>query len=214
MRGTDIDELVDYLAYDDPGTAGELLAYMEMTGLPVPRRILRNIFVPHWEGKTTEIDLLLIHTTGFYVVESKNLSGEVYGDESGKRWEARYPARGGCDIYKFDNPIAQNETHARALRQYLSFYCKAPVRSVVAYGDRCTLKCVRRTADETLQCHYRALHVQLHGIINRSVRCLSAEEVDMFYLFLLPLVDKDRDAHVQRLQAKQTKIAEAKKAGE
>jgi len=202
QEAINIDELTDYLARHDPGTAGELLAYMEMAGLPGPRRILRNIYVPHWQGKTTEIDLVLIHARGFYVIESKNFSGEVFGDEDDKLWKARYPARGGHSTYEFDNPIGQNKTHVRALRQYISFYGNFPVRSVVTYGDWCTLKCVRRTATETLQCHYRALHAQLCAMIRQGADCLSAAEVDMFYRLLLPLTDKDRAAHAQRMQEK------------
>ena len=212
QEAINIDELANYLAVDDPGTAGELLAYMEMTDLPGPRRILRNIYVPHWHGESTEIDLLLIHATGFYVIESKNFSGEVRGDEKRRLWEARYSTyRGGRSVYEFDNPIKQNELHIRAIRRYTSFYGNMPVHSIVAYGNWCTLKSVRRTAEKTLQCHYRTLHAQLRGIINKSACCLSAEEVDMFYRLLLPLVDKDRDTHVQRMRAKQLKAVETKK---
>ena len=201
-----VNELAEYLARHDPGTAGEFLAYMAMTALPAPRRILRNVYVPHWQGNSTEIDLLLIHTTGFYVIESKNYSGEIYGDQDKRHWEARYHA--GKNSYELENPIWQNTTHARALRQYISIYCKAPVRSVIAYGDWCTIRCIRRTSEEPVQCHYRALRAQLYSMINRSPRCLSPAEVDMFYRFLLPLVDKDRDTHAQRMQARRMRAEE------
>ena len=202
-----VNELADYLARHDPGTAGEFLAYMEMTALPAPRRILRNVYIPHWQGHSTEIDLLLIHTTGFYVIESKNYSGEIYGDEGSRYWEARYPAS--RSSYELENPIRQNATHARALQQYISFYCKAPVHSVIAYGDWCTVKCIRRISADPIQCHYRALRAQLNTIISRSARCLSPSEVDMFYQILLPLVDRDREAHTQRMKERKMKAAEA-----
>lgn len=50
-------------------------------------KILMNLKVPI-EGKTTEIDLLMLHETGIYVFEVKNYKGIIYGDMNGKRWTA------------------------------------------------------------------------------------------------------------------------------
>lgn len=35
--------------------------------------IIRNVYVPLSDGKTAEIDLVIVHTTGIYVVECKKL---------------------------------------------------------------------------------------------------------------------------------------------
>lgn len=55
-------------------------------------KILRNVYVPTIDGYS-EIDVLLLHETGIYVFESKNLSESVYGDEKHPQWQ-RYKTNG------------------------------------------------------------------------------------------------------------------------
>ena len=49
-------------------------------------RILRNVYIPKRNGEFSEIDVLLLHETGVYVFESKNLSGSIYGDADKPHW--------------------------------------------------------------------------------------------------------------------------------
>lgn len=55
-------------------------------------KILRNAYVPTIDGYS-EIDVLLLHETGIYVFESKNLSESVYGNEKHPQWQ-RYKTNG------------------------------------------------------------------------------------------------------------------------
>ena len=42
--------------------------------------LFKNVYIPKSDGKgTTEIDILLVHETGFYVFESNNIYGKLYG---------------------------------------------------------------------------------------------------------------------------------------
>ena len=47
--------------------------------------LMRNLYIPARAGYT-EIDALLLHQSGIYVLESKNLSGEIAGDLESERW--------------------------------------------------------------------------------------------------------------------------------
>ena len=55
-------------------------------------KLLRNVYVPV-HGGFSEIDVLLLHETGAYVFESKNLSGSIYGDNDHSQWQ-RYKTNG------------------------------------------------------------------------------------------------------------------------
>ena len=63
--------------------------------------------MPRDDGETTEIDVLMLHTSGIYVFESKNYSGWIFGDEKSKTWTQTLPNGRGRRAQKerFLNPI-------------------------------------------------------------------------------------------------------------
>ncbi len=103
-------------------------------------KILRNVYVPV-RGGYSEIDVLLLHETGVYVFESKNLSGSVYGDENHSRWQ-RYKNNGEKEF--IPNPVKQNEGHIKALCNYLKQNkYQFRVFSMIVFGTKAHLKYVR-----------------------------------------------------------------------
>jgi hypothetical protein len=67
------------------GNYGEFQTYKYLFFLPGKREFVHNCYVPVDNG-FTEIDLIMIHETGIYVIESKNYSGWIFGDEKQKEW--------------------------------------------------------------------------------------------------------------------------------
>jgi hypothetical protein len=65
----------------DKGKYGEYLSFNILEKINGASRILTNVYLPKGNGETTEIDLVYIHETGIYVLESKNYSGWIFGDE-------------------------------------------------------------------------------------------------------------------------------------
>lgn len=58
--------------------------------------------MPKTNGETTEIDLILIHETGIYVIESKNYKGWIFESEEQKNWIQTLAAgRNGVQKYLF-----------------------------------------------------------------------------------------------------------------
>lgn len=70
----------------DLGDYGEFLTFKEIVRWSSCHsynyKILRNLNI----GTHCEIDLVWIHETGIYVFESKNISGQIYGDENSNQW--------------------------------------------------------------------------------------------------------------------------------
>ena len=65
-------------------------------------------------GSSTEIDHVLISTRGVFVIETKNRSGEIYGDDAREEWEQ---VLGKGDIrHTFRSPVRQNEGHVSFVR--------------------------------------------------------------------------------------------------
>ena len=77
--------------------------------------ILQNVFIPTHTGYT-EIDTVLLHVTGIYVFETKNISGEIEGDLDVERWNQELGPRVHHTLY---NPIRQNTGHMGALLRQL-----------------------------------------------------------------------------------------------
>ena len=66
------------------------------------------------ENKSSQIDHILFHTSGIYVIETKNFSGRIYGKESDKAW-TQVLAKGKVKN-KFYSPVLQNQKHIERTR--------------------------------------------------------------------------------------------------
>lgn len=123
--------------YENVGQFGEFSTEFALTNHNLDGNfiVLKNVYVPI-KGKTTEIDLLMIHEKGIFVFESKNYSGWIFGNAEQLNWTQSL--RGG-QKNQFYNPIRQNRTHIKALADYLDLPEEAFV-SYIIFSERCTLK--------------------------------------------------------------------------
>ena len=66
------------------------------------------------QGRSSEIDHILICKAGVFVIETKYIVAVIKGEEDDKRWIKR--KRNGVEE-TFDNPIKQNQAHIRYLKR-------------------------------------------------------------------------------------------------
>ena len=78
--------------------------------------MIKNLYLPKDNGETSEIDVIFITQKGIFVFESKNYSGWIFGDDKGKNWTAMLPNKQKNYFY---NPIKQNKTHLKWMREYV-----------------------------------------------------------------------------------------------
>ena len=144
LKGEQPGLLKSVLHYRNAGQFGEyLIDYaLQSNGIEGERVVLTNLYLP-MKGKTTEIDLLMLHEKGIFVIESKYYSGWIFGSEDQLKWTQCF--RNGRKEH-FYNPVKQNRTHIRALAEYLSMPEEA-FSSYVVFSERCTLKKVPRYFD-------------------------------------------------------------------
>ncbi|MBQ3325613.1 NERD domain-containing protein [Candidatus Saccharibacteria bacterium] len=89
--------------------------YKNLRRLGVPRKqIFRNIYVPKYDGKFAEVDLVVLSKKGLLVFECKNFYGKIYGDGRKATW---YKCSAG-KRYPFVNPVIQNAGHIKYLLKY------------------------------------------------------------------------------------------------
>lgn len=77
-------------------------------------KVINDLYLPLYD-KTTQIDHILVGFFGILVIETKNYSGEVYGDPKKKDWVHIV----GGKRYPFYNPLMQNQTHMDCIRYVL-----------------------------------------------------------------------------------------------
>lgn len=123
--------------YENKGQFGEyLLEYaLDSHNLPGRSGVFCNLYLPY-RNTTTEVDLLLLHEKGIYVIESKNYDGWIFGREEQNYWtQCLENGR----KYHFYNPVRQNRTHIAALSQLLKLPTEA-FTSMVVFSDHCILR--------------------------------------------------------------------------
>jgi restriction system protein len=90
----------------------------------------RNIILPTTKRGTTEIDHLIVSPFGLFVIENKNRSGWIFGEEFAKSWTSVNFKR----KYQFQNPLHQNFGHVKALEELLGIDVSKIHQAVVFRG--------------------------------------------------------------------------------
>lgn len=100
------------------GYYGEFKVFEKLFfSVPGCSKFLMNLNVPTGTGKTTEIDLLMIHETGIYIFEVKHYKGTIYGKDDDQTWTQYFST---VPNHVFNNPIRQNDYHLAAVKNALS----------------------------------------------------------------------------------------------
>lgn len=89
------------------------------------------------DGKTSQLDNILVSQHGIFVIEVKNYFGIIKGQKSSAIWE-QDTLSDKKDSRTFYNPIWQNNGHIKALKQVLGKrYGNVKVHNIVAFSDNC-----------------------------------------------------------------------------
>jgi restriction system protein len=97
-------------------------------------RRLHNVTLNTPDG-TTQIDHVFLSVHGIFVLETKNMSGWIFGTEQQAQWTQKFPKRS----FKFQNPLRQNYKHLKALEATLGV-SPAHLHSVITFVGGSTFK--------------------------------------------------------------------------
>lgn len=184
------------------GNYGEFSSYGKMAKLPGYHKALFNIYIPSGKEQTTEIDLVYLHETGIYVIESKNYSGWIFGDEKSQKWMQTFP---NGQKFSFYNPIKQNMGHIKALKSLLPSIESVQFTSVIVFSERSELKKVTCEEKDTYITKRNHLSKLMAQQIQDSPNILEASYIDKIYNFLSQYqkVDKSvKEQHIEKIKGK------------
>lgn len=168
-------------------------------------KFLFNCYLPAQKGKTSEVDVIMIYKSGIYVLESKNYSGWIFGNENDKMWTQTLNA--GKRVHKehFYNPIMQNQTHIKWLRELLIKELGFDITpfSLIVFSERCTLKNITNTNPLVKVVNRYNIVKEISAYDGMMGDIVSGEILDKIYNLLKPYTDVDeatKQKHIDNIK--------------
>ncbi len=97
--------------------------------------VISDLLLPTSSG-TSQIDHLVVSRSGIFVIETKNYSGWIHGNENSEYWtQTKYRSR-----IEFRNPVKQNWAHVFALKAVLSDLKSIVYHPIVVFVGTAELK--------------------------------------------------------------------------
>lgn len=101
---------------DKIGEYGERRVALMLKSFAQNGYIINDVIV-RWHNLYAQIDHILFLESGIYVIETKNLSGRIYGKDREKYWTQVLAY--GKEKHHIYSPVLQNNTHINILRHIL-----------------------------------------------------------------------------------------------
>ena len=115
------------------GKTGEAIVRKILEKVTGYKKIINNIMIND-NGKSRQIDHILICSKGVFVIETKNYAGQIYGKEDSDEWKQYLNGK----VYNFKNPIFQNYGHKKIIEKTLKD--EKNIIPLVVFTTRCKLK--------------------------------------------------------------------------
>lgn len=165
---------------------------------PKKYKVLNDVLIVS-HSRSSQIDHLIISTFGIFVIETKSLSGWIFGNEHRDKWTQTLYNR----KYQFRNPIIQSWGHIRTLKEVLTDLHYTHYMPIVVFTGNSTLKNVKSSIPVIKK---RKLLRTIKS--NSTAEYLPKDAVDSIYQKLIRLNKTDkqsRKAHIKRVKQNQTK---------
>ena len=131
--------------------------------------VINDLVLEITPGKTSQVDHVVINPNGIFVIETKNYSGRIYGNESQLNWTQ--VLNYGRVKNHFYSPVRQNQTHVYAIREILKQ--DVPIYSVVVF--------VKGNIKYISSPNVYTIRGLLQKIKEPSEKIISLEQMNMIY---------------------------------
>lgn len=106
-----------------------------LSQLPDEYNVFNDVYL-ETNGRSSQIDHVVISRYGVFVIETKNYSGTIYGSENAEHWTQYLQGEG----YEFLNPIKQNRSHVWAIK-YTLHIPPSSIIPIVVFLNGAELRC-------------------------------------------------------------------------
>ena len=144
------DSAGQYNFAEQKGKRGEMRMSSILSQLPDEYTVLNDL-VYQTERGTTQIDHIVVSKYGIFAIETKNYSGEIYGDDERQKWtqmivtDVTY-AKKWWKTYtyatknRFYNPVKQSLGHTFRIKELLSAFPHVKIVPMVVFTGEAILK--------------------------------------------------------------------------
>ena len=191
---------------NDKGRWGEYIIYNILKPFSnlYGAKFLFNVYVPKSDGTTSEIDIVMVCRKGIFVIECKNYSGWIFGNENYPKWFKTLPAGKFRSVRKetFYNPVMQNRAHINHLKSLIGY--DNEYKSVVVFAGDSVLKEINLTSDAIVTKHFSAF-ATIREYCNTGYDCLNDTDVMNIYERLYSYTqtcETEKLEHIDKIEEK------------
>ena len=168
-----------YTSPQQKGKQGEQKVRDILSCLPEDYHVLHDIILKTEKG-TTQIDHVVISRYGVFAIETKNYRGEIYGDDTRKKWtqlivtDVTY-AKKWWKTYtyvtknNFYNPVKQSLGHAFRIKEQLTAFPNIKVIPIVVFAGDAIISNIRSN-------HHVIYENSLLEVINTYKTCYLTDD--------------------------------------
>lgn len=165
------------------------------------KKILVDILIPSFNGHTNQLDLVFINRSGIYVIEVKNFTCILEGNNTDDWVRKEFNGKRN----KIHNPIKQNLSHIKSLQKILHYYPDEYFKSIVLLADSCKFQYDNNTDLEydTRVVNYKDLKATIRELTKSSEKIFSDENIYRIYDELSEYArysNEDRRKHLEYVQ--------------
>ena len=164
--------------------------------------LFHDLYLKKYNGRYTQIDLILATKVGLIVFEVKDYGGWIFGKGNQNQWTQVLAY--GRDKYRFYNPVQQNAGHIKELRKQSEQFGKLPMFSVIVFYGDCNLRDISFIPNGTyVTTAHRVLDV-VYTIINNNPPANYADKHEVIRI-LANAVQNGADAESRKHHAESVK---------
>ncbi|MBR6493898.1 MAG: NERD domain-containing protein [Prevotella sp.] len=209
-----------YNSAEQKGKRGEQYVFSILSRLPEEYAVLNDL-VFRTEKGTTQIDHVVVSKYGIFVIETKNYRGEIYGDDSRKKWtqliatDVTYSKKWWKTYTyvtknQFYNPVKQSLGHIYRIKQLLAEIPHIKIVPIVVFAGDAILNNVKSS-------HHVVYEEELLSVIS-GYKWIYLADDDIQTVLSILNKNNVRDVvndwqHIQNLRAAQYEANTAINAG-
>lgn len=183
------------------GTIGEeVVSFSISSCFNSNSRTLKNTYLHFNNGHTTQVDEIVFSSSGIYVFEVKNYKGWIFGHQDNRNWtQVLNIGYGDTEKNYFYNPIRQNQTHIRCIRNIIKD-SSVPIHSVVVFTDKSVFKSLTYDQTQVSVIHRFELQRTIRHIEDSFFNSIPEESIEALYnLVLSNSLSSDSQGHIEQV---------------
>jgi len=192
---------------EEQGKRGEKYLIQLLSKIPGAVVIQSSVILPTKTGGLTEIDAVLVHTSGVFVFENKEYSGSISGKISDRMWIKQSDT-----MITVANPVLQNKIHTKAVCAHLNLP-ENLVYSVIVFADSCDISAVAQNRADFLITNTSHLVSELAPHMNKAVLSETVRDDIARRLEKYAATDKSSQQHAKHIAEIKKEHKSEKKRG-